>query len=240
MINNYKRIIAVADLHGRYDLLKQMVEESIVFDPSQDFLIFLGDYIDFRSFGINGFDRESINSAKVVGYLRELRSSFPDQIILLKGNHEALVAEYFNCRRSFDLAIWEMNGGIETIGSFSGLENAEKVLLPFIKSLQFYYQTPYADFVHANVPGGKTLKTATEEELLTDRGEYHGERVLVAGHTIHPDVHRTGNKKIIDTGAFFTGKLAALDIKTGEIYRASAATGECDEFDLQKNGECIE
>lgn len=240
MIKKCKRIIAVGDLHGRSDLLKEMVEESIGFNPAHDILIFLGDYIDYRPFGINGFDRGAINSAKVVGYLSELRDNFPKQIILLKGNHEALVEKYFNCKRAFDLAIWEMNGGIETIGSFSGLDNAETVLVPFIKSLQLYYQTPYADFVHANVPRGKTLETATEEELLTDRGDYHGERVLVSGHTIHKDVVRTDNKITIDTGAFFTGKLTALDIKTGEIYIATEAAGECIDFDLQKNGECIE
>lgn len=222
MTKEYTRILAIGDLHGRYDLLKPLVEESIVFNSAQDILIFLGDYIDFRPFGIDRVDKQPANSAKVVGYLSRLRNHFPDQIILLKGNHEALAETYFERKRTYDLLTWKINGGAETIRSFRGLENAEKVLMPFIKSLRLYYQTPYADFVHANVPRGKTLATATEDDLLWDRGDYHGKKVLVAGHTIHPDVFRAGNKIIIDTGAFLTGNLIALDIITGEIYQAIA------------------
>lgn len=56
------RQIAIGDIHGCYDLLKDLLEYQIKFDPKTDELIFLGDYID------RGTDSE-----KVVTYLGKLQ-----------------------------------------------------------------------------------------------------------------------------------------------------------------------
>lgn len=219
---NTKRIIGIGDIHGRYDLAGQIIKESIQFNPAEDVLVFLGDYIDFRPLGIAGYNRELINSRKVVEYLSDLREPHPDRIILLKGNHEALAEKYFSGKDAYDLTLWIMNGADETIRSFGGLRNAERALTPFIKSLRLYYQTPYADFVHANVPKGETLQTATEDDLLWDRGDYYGKKLLVTGHNIRQDVLRLRNRIFLDTGAFYSGQLSAIDIRSGKIYRATS------------------
>ena len=41
----YKRILAVGDIHGMYDKLIALMKK-VKFDPEDDLLIFLGDYID--------------------------------------------------------------------------------------------------------------------------------------------------------------------------------------------------
>ena len=40
------RLIAIGDIHGCYDLLRELLEYQIKFDPATDELIFIGDYID--------------------------------------------------------------------------------------------------------------------------------------------------------------------------------------------------
>lgn len=42
---DYKRILAVGDIHGMYDKLIKLMEQ-VQFNPAEDLLIFLGDYID--------------------------------------------------------------------------------------------------------------------------------------------------------------------------------------------------
>ena len=42
---DYKRILAVGDIHGMYDKLIALIEQ-VQFSPVEDLLIFLGDYID--------------------------------------------------------------------------------------------------------------------------------------------------------------------------------------------------
>ena len=48
MKNNkrFKRQIAIGDIHGCLNLLKDLVEHQIRLNPDADMLIFLGDYID--------------------------------------------------------------------------------------------------------------------------------------------------------------------------------------------------
>ena len=41
-MNNYKRILAVGDIHGMYEKLIALMEK-IQFNPAEDLLIFLGD-----------------------------------------------------------------------------------------------------------------------------------------------------------------------------------------------------
>lgn len=42
---DYKRILAVGDIHGMYDKLIKLMDK-VQFDPAEDLLVFLGDYID--------------------------------------------------------------------------------------------------------------------------------------------------------------------------------------------------
>ena len=60
----YKRILAVGDIHGMYDKLTTLMAQ-VRFDPTEDLLIFLGDYID------RGKD-----SVKTVDTLLELKRNY--------------------------------------------------------------------------------------------------------------------------------------------------------------------
>src|SRR5208282_2645180 len=99
-----KRQIAIGDIHGCFDLLKTLIEKIIKFTPDEDMLIFTGDYIDRGKM-----------SKEVVQYLSALKENFPDNIILLKGNHEDMA---YNALTSpdpeKDLIYWRLNGGTTT------------------------------------------------------------------------------------------------------------------------------
>ena len=205
-----RRQIAIGDIHGCYDLLRDLLEYKIKFDPTTDEVIFIGDYID------RGND-----SQKVVAYLKNLKESYPDRIILLKGNHELLAYRAFQAKSKKDLFLWKIEGSRFTIESFGGFEQARKTLMPFITSLQIYHQTADYIFVHGGIPSGKTLETTSEEELLWERNveSYSGKRIVV-GHTPQVNVTRYKHAIAIDTGAFHYGKLSAYDVMNDTVYVA--------------------
>lgn len=212
--NRYKRQIAVGDLHGVFRLVKDLVERKIRF-TEHDQLIFVGDYIDRCS-----------QSKEVVDYVKALKEKYPDQIILLKGNHEDMAEQALSSIKDPDyfspIAQWLINGGQATIDSYGGVENCKKELLPFIKELELFYETDTLIFVHGGIPEGKSLRTATPYELMWERDlDYDGEKTLVVGHSVHSQVVIYKNIIAVDTGACFTGKLSGYDVINDEIYVAT-------------------
>ena len=77
-----KRVIAVGDVHGQFNLLRDLVENQIKFDPTSDVLVFLGDYIDRG--------RSAEDEIAVLNYLIDLHNGNPGKIVLLRGNHEQM------------------------------------------------------------------------------------------------------------------------------------------------------
>lgn len=206
-----KRQIAVGDIHGCFDLLKALIEEIIGFSPGEDMLVFLGDYID-----------RGRKVKEVVDYVTALRNKYPDAVILLKGNHEEMA---YKALKTGDveenMMYWLLNKGDSTILSFDGISQTREQLIPFIESLRIYYETDTHIFVHAGIPYGKDLATATSEELLWDRTfAYAGKKTLVVGHTPKSSVSSFNKGKIVcvDTGAYMTAILSAYDVINGRVY----------------------
>lgn len=213
----YERLIAIGDIHGRHDLLTNLVERRIIFNPAKDRLVFLGDYID-----------RGPRSKEVVDFIVALRERHPGQIVLLRGNHEDLASNALTDNRSDILPhaymLWVLNGGLATINSYGGLEKAREALTPFVRSLAYYYETETHIFVHAGIPYGKSLKTVSADEMLWDRSlSYEGYKTLVVGHTPQPGVVRLGNILCLDTGAYSTGILSAYDVLADRVYQAKGA-----------------
>jgi serine/threonine protein phosphatase 1 len=212
-----ERQIAIGDIHGCYDLLKTLVDKRIVFNPGTDQLIFMGDYIDRQR-----------KSREVVRYVSELKRQHPEEILLLKGNHEAMAYDaltFIGTDSSSDTAevLWYLNGGTATVQSYGSFEEAKKALVPFIESLELFYETDSHLFVHAGMPSRGDVRTATDAELLWDRSlVYDGHKTLVVGHTPVSGVTRIGNIICVDTGAFYTGILSGYDVLTDTIYDTKA------------------
>ena len=226
-------IYAVGDIHGRYDLLKGLLELILAdWQPRaaarRPLLIFCGDYVD-----------RGPQSAEVIEAMVWLQRRGDVQACFLKGNHEQALMRFLD--NPTDCAGWLRFGGVETLASYGVpapppddpaacfrardqlLERMPSSHLRFMERLELMLVVGDYAFVHAGVQPGTGLKDQREEDLLWIRQEFledEGpfEKVIVHGHSwtdsqpqLHP--HRIG----IDTGAYATGVLSAVRLDGDDI-----------------------
>ncbi len=231
-------VYAIGDIHGRFDLLEQLVE-SIEADARtlpQDTritLVFLGDYID-----------RGMQSRDVVDFLIGDRLSDFDTIFLM-GNHEEALLQF---RQDSEFgAQWARYGGGETLysyglqppktqGPFGAGGNADawrqvwddfRLKLPvehleFFQSLKHYFSLGDYLFVHAGLKPDVPLEQQTARDMLWIRDEFlHDsgafEHIIVHGHTPADDVHSDYRRIGLDTGAYYSGQLSAARLYKTDV-----------------------
>lgn len=207
------RIIAIGDVHGQIDLLKQLVEDKIKFDRIKDALIFLGDYIDRAN---SPKDEE-----KVLDYITELANNNPGRIILLRGNHEEMAIQFVRSNTPEAKNRWVMNGCGE---KHEWPKEKLWSLCEFSEQLPLFYETKNYVFCHAGAHRNNPLEKQSKSVLLWQRDNLWGygeNKKLVVGHTIVPKVTQTEYAIMLDLGAFKHGKLAGYDIQNDVEYIAS-------------------
>ena len=172
------RLYAIGDLHGRLDLLREMLDKiSIDCDSrgaGRNKIIFLGDYID------RGGDARA---------LLEFMSSGPIdgfETIYLVGNHEDYLLRFMD-----DTSIgpqWLKYGGRNTLDNYGvtpalaapGAENFEGIQeelrravpekhLAFLRELKTWHMEGDYLFVHAGIRPGATLDQQTRHDLTFAR-----------------------------------------------------------------------
>ncbi|MEW5725640.1 MAG: metallophosphoesterase family protein, partial [Thermodesulfobacteriota bacterium] len=175
----------------------------INWDPAEDTLIFIGDYVD-----------RGPNSAGVIDHILGLKQ-WSENVICLRGNHEQLLLDFLEGR---NIGTFIYNGGQMTIDSYGGPEGGiPEEHYEFLRTLPYYWQNEDYIFVHAGLRDGVPLDKQDERDMLWIREEFitsdydHGKRVIY-GHTPtrKPVVMR--NKIGIDTGAVYGGHLTCLEI----------------------------
>ena len=218
-----ERIYAIGDIHGRYDLLRLLLdkigEHSQALPASESLhVVFLGDLVD-----------RGPESAKVVEFLYDLDKR-TDQVIVLMGNHEEAMVRSIDGDASI-LQRWLAVGGAETVQSYGlRLPGEREDLRQYIRYLQS--SLPHRQmrwlrsrpliarsgdyfFCHAGIRPGVPLHRQARDDLLWIREDFvedeadHG-AVIVHGHTIEPQVTFRPNRIGIDTGAYCHGVLTAL------------------------------
>ncbi|MBM3489303.1 MAG: serine/threonine protein phosphatase [Alphaproteobacteria bacterium] len=219
-----RRLYAVGDIHGRLDLLEDMlalIAADRALHPSGDCgMVFLGDYVDRGS-----------DSRGVVERLRGLAGETPAPIFLM-GNHEAMLLHFLEQGQGgFN---WLYNGGAATLLSYgvawpatadgeSGMAPVRSALaaaLPtahreFLSALRLWHGEGDYLFVHAGVRPGVPLAEQSAEDLLWIREEFLDHdgplpQVVVHGHTIARKVELRRHRIGIDTGAYHSGRLTCL------------------------------
>jgi serine/threonine protein phosphatase 1 len=219
------RIYAFGDIHGRSDLLKEMltvIDADIARNPvSRPIEVFLGDYVD-----------RGPDSAHTLDLL--LERSLYRETVFLKGNHEAFFLEVL--RDPTKLEDWRQFGGLQTLMSYgiqptltpdaaeqANLIRALTEVMPgdhlkFLQDLKPSFVCGDYFFVHAGVRPGIPLNEQQENDLLWIRNEFLDSnenfgKYIVHGHTPvgEPDIRP--NRINIDTGAYATGNLTLLTIQ---------------------------
>jgi len=203
------RIYAIGDIHGRLDLLSELlarISSDIALRPTaRPLYVFLGDYIDRGS-----ASRETID--------RLIEHGKTHESIFLKGNHESFLIEFL--QNPNILEDWRQFGGLETLVSYRlspslnpseaerrHLSTALAGELPdshrqFFAALKPSFACGDFLFVHAGVRPGVPLAQQKEEDLLWIRDEFLAceddfGKLVVHGHTPvrEPEVRAEARRK---------------------------------------------
>jgi serine/threonine protein phosphatase 1 len=225
-----KRCYAIGDVHGRLDLLEEMlakIEADHRSRPRKDaVIVMIGDLID------RGPDSR--------GVVERLLTRPPEfaELYCLTGNHEESLVRALTGEAARRLPGWLKHGGYECarsygapVGSFLGrdISYVEHALLDAIPRAHIDFMAGFADslrfgdylFVHAGIRPGVPLAAQHASDLRWIRDDFlssgldHGVMV-VHGHTISERVQEKANRIGIDTGAYKTGVLSAIRIEDDE------------------------
>ena len=231
----YSRVLAIGDVHGMYEKLIKLMDK-IRFNPDEDLLIFLGDYID-----------RGPDPGRCLQYIFALQQQYPDVVVCLMGNHEVMMSSYFMQKRgSYNNLIvdyagsWLDNGGLETLKQLDEMDaDTKEELLQWVMNLPVKYQYQDYFFCHAGVDPDVPLAVQNEFDMLWRRQQwwerYKGEEILVVGHTpVQKVMKLTGKERhtpkplflanhviMCDTGAYMSGgKLSCVDVLAEKVWQA--------------------
>lgn len=226
-----QRIYAIGDIHGRLDLLDQLIlkieEDNAGRGRVRTQIIFLGDLCD-----------RGPDSRGVIERVMQLALASSD-VRLIAGNHEELlIRAWEGDRRSAGLI--NRVGGKETMLSY-GVDEAkydeadiDELLeifvahipedhIAFLKAADDWIIAGDYLFVHAGIRPGDAIEEQRTSDLRWIRREftdYEGDHgvMVVHGHSITEEADIRANRVGIDTGAYATGKLTALGIEGTERW----------------------
>jgi serine/threonine protein phosphatase 1 len=230
------RAYAVGDVHGRLDLLEELlakIHAELQHRPARKtLLVFVGDLID-----------RGPSSAQVIERLRTYRREGIRPVFLL-GNHEEVLLRILQGDSQL-ITKWRWFGGSECLQSygvdpdqFAHLTDEQALALvreaippehvEFLES--FVDSCRFGDylFVHAGIRPGVELDQQRQADLRWIREPFlldetdHG-AIVVHGHTITSEVDERPNRIGIDTGAYRTGVLTALAIEGPERWLIATA-----------------
>jgi serine/threonine protein phosphatase 1 len=209
--------IAIADIHGRPDLLQalnvRIAEIASEYDTDPE-IIYVGDICD------RGPD--SRTAMELVH-----RAVSEAGAIVIKGNHDNWFYKAISEGCDTALNKWLDKGGVETLMSYlpgSLDDSIDFILRKFQRHIDLignakpYHLSNGICFTHAGIEPGIPLSNQDEYNLMWIREGFldhvgHLEHVVVHGHTVvgdRPVV--TENRISLDTGSFKSGRLTAMII----------------------------
>lgn len=225
---------AVGDIHGRADLLGQMLDllearaEREGREGREPLVIFLGDYVD-----------RGPDSAGVIDLLLQGRPSGYERRFL-KGNHEQAMLGFLS--QPLANRAWLRLGGAETLMSYGvrpppavGAEDQDVIAaaeqleaklppahLDFLNGLERYIALGDYAFVHAGVELGRALEQQTDDDLYWSRERFIASKRrfshrVVHGHTPVDRPLADERRVAVDTGAYASGVLSAARFEGEDV-----------------------
>jgi serine/threonine protein phosphatase 1 len=242
-----KRIYAIGDVHGRNDLLCELLEQirrhAAHARQAENILVLLGDYVD-----------RGPQSKAVIDTLLGLY--WPRwKFVFLRGNHDQAVLDFLKDANFY--RGWCAYGAPETLLSygvppprldreaeFIAARDAlaariPKVHVGFLEALRLMHVEDDYLFVHAGIRPGVPIQEQSVEDLLWIRDSFLHCRTdlpkkVVHGHTQMDKPVIARHRISIDTGAYATGRLTAaiLEEESCLFLQTSAETHE--DFELAR------
>lgn len=224
-------VYAIGDIHGQLDLLlkaQSHVEADRAREGTREApLVVVGDLVD------RGPDSKGV----IDHLLAETESD--RRVVVLKGNHDALFADYL----AEDPSRWRQSpfltgnmGGAETLRSYGvdptgrprAVHAAARAAIPeahvaFLERLSLFHAVEECFLVHAGIRPGVPLEAQAARDLLWIRDSFLGDTrdhgaLIVHGHTPVSRVEHHGNRLAIDTGAAWGGEVSAVAIEGRNAY----------------------
>lgn len=217
------RAYAIGDVHGRLDLLRDLLEQIDADGRSRpcarEFVILLGDLID-----------RGPDSRGVIELLRGTAQRLTNPVFIM-GNHEEMMLRVLGDEpdRLWD---WMSFGGYEfaqsygvEVGRLATLDAAAAAAevraavpaadLSFVASFVDSFRFGDYLFVHAGIRPGIPLERQSIADLRWIREDFMQSTarhpyMVVHGHTIAPEPDEQLNRIGIDTGAYANGVLTAI------------------------------
>ena len=233
-VGENRRVYAVGDIHGRVDLLMDLMETVGRDDwrrkhKGDTSLVLLGDYVD-----------RGPHSREVIDFILKLRDQWTDMTCLM-GNHEQVfLMALSGDEQAIRFFIKPGVGGRETLMSYgiteeqldtleaSGLWEQMTAAVPqehkdFLAELNSQVIIGDYAFVHAGIQPGVPMAEQEETDLYWIRDPFLNFEaahpyMIVHGHSIREDVEQRSNRIGIDTGAYATGRLTAVGLEGTECW----------------------
>lgn len=221
-------IYAIADVHGRADLLEAMLAHIAGASQgrqSKPIVIFLGDLID-----------RGPHSPKVLDQVAATLKVYPGSRLIL-GNHDFYLRELLRGELTDEDAVnWMDWGGVATVSAYSDrpvpdFKNiAADIRRNFphhavlLENALTFSQIGSFSFVHAGIRPGILLANQSEYDLRWIRAGFLDhlgafDHVVIHGHTItqslRPEVY--GNRIAVDTAAYRSGRLSAAVLRNDKL-----------------------
>lgn len=220
---------ALGDLHGRDDLLQQLLQQLYDIADPQACLVCVGDYID-----------RGENSADVLRRIHDLqREAGADVMICLRGNHEQMLLDFLDAPEQSGPR-WLRHGGLQTLASFrippppgpgtdDWLDMRDRLraalgapLESWLRQLPLIWQTGNVAVVHAGADPALPMSAQPAQALLWGHPDFATEPRrdgvwVVHGHTIVDEVQARDGRIGVDTGAYATGRLSATLVQSDGI-----------------------
>jgi serine/threonine protein phosphatase 1 len=236
-----ERIYAIGDVHGRHDLLIQLLlrihQDAIQFtDERRVRIVFLGDYID------RGEDTK-----RVLDDLVHLADPPTDSIVLLRGNHEAAMLAFLE--DPIAGSAWLDFGGIQTLASFGipvprswsdherlmrardSLARAIKPYLRLFERMKDVHRSGAVVFSHAGIDPDLPLTQQPTSALHWGHQRFLVDQPLdgfkvVHGHFDAATPAVSSGRICVDTGAYYSGVLTAVRLDDREAFLSTAGSSQ--------------
>lgn len=223
---------AIADIHGRLDLLEKAIDKIYEVNDADMFkIVTLGDYID-----------RGPQSCQVIKRLMEETRPGLNGFVCLKGNHEDMMVQVCQNPTMSNQMWWADNGGTATWDSYGGWEGINPDHVEWMRNLPYFYETEKQLFVHAGVPQSQmNLPPKNDRHLeemiwmLYDKSDgrgWKGKHVVHGHHQFADGPHvwhgAYGGRTDLDCWAYHTGRLVigVFDDTQGHALKFLEVTDE--------------